>query len=129
MDDEQAPSRQVRESDKVPVADGILCERHSISITDAAILLAAMTTARGSTAIELAAQIIDANVDPCSHPTPYGTSFVDASPRVRRTDARAEPVACRAERQQRMPPGVPSLVPVDMASTGRCLHDRARQRV
>ena len=41
MDDEQGPNRRLRESEKVPVAKGILCERHGISITDAVILLAA----------------------------------------------------------------------------------------
>ena len=73
MDDEQAPSHQVRESERIPVAEGILCERHSISITDAVILLAGMTDARGTTATTLATQIIDATVDPGSYPTPYGT--------------------------------------------------------
>jgi hypothetical protein len=87
MDHEQTPHRQDRESDKVPVAEGILCERHGISITDAVILLAAMTAARGTTASALAAQIIDATVDPGSYPTPYGTSFVDPSHSARRTEA------------------------------------------
>ena len=87
MDDEHTPSRQVRESEKVPVAEGILSERHGISITDAVILLAAMTAARRTTATALASQIIDATVDPGSYPTPYGTSFVDPSPRRRRTEA------------------------------------------
>jgi hypothetical protein len=87
MDDEHAPSHQVRDSDKVPVAEGILCECHDISITDAVILLAAMTAARGTTATALASQIIDATVDPGSYPTPYGTSFVDPSGRARRTEA------------------------------------------
>jgi AmiR/NasT family two-component response regulator len=79
MDDEQAPSRQVRESDRVPVAEGILCERHGISIADAVILLAAMAAARGTTATALASEIIDATVDPGSYPTPQGTAFVDPS--------------------------------------------------
>ena len=87
MDDEQAPNRRMRESEKVPVAEGILCERHGISITDAVILLAAMTAARGTTATALASQIIDATVDPRSYPMPYGTSFVDPSHRARRTEA------------------------------------------
>ena len=56
MDDEQAPNRRMRESEKVPVAEGILCERHGISITDAVILLAAMTAARGTTATALASR-------------------------------------------------------------------------
>jgi AmiR/NasT family two-component response regulator len=84
MDDEQAPNRRMRESEKVPVAEGILCERHGISITDAVILLAAMTTARGTTATALASQIIDATVDPRSYPMPYGTSFVDSAHRAPR---------------------------------------------
>jgi AmiR/NasT family two-component response regulator len=87
MDDEQAPNRRMRESEKVPVAEGILCERHGISITDAVILLAAMTAARGTTATALASQIIDATVDPGSYPMPYGISFVEPSQRARRTEA------------------------------------------
>jgi hypothetical protein len=87
MDDEQAPRRQVRESERVPIAEGILCERHGISITDAVILLAAMTDARGTSATALATQIIDATVDPGSYPTPYGTSFVEP----RRDDQRKTP--------------------------------------
>jgi AmiR/NasT family two-component response regulator len=86
MDDEQAPNRRMRESEKVPVAEGILCERHGISITDAVILLAAMTAARGTTAPALASQIIDATVDPGSYPMPYGTSFVDSAHRAPRAD-------------------------------------------
>jgi hypothetical protein len=86
MDDGHAPSRQVRESDEVPVAEGILCERHGISIIDAVILLAAMTEARGITATGLASQIIDATVDPGSYPMPYGTSFVDSAHRAPRAD-------------------------------------------
>jgi AmiR/NasT family two-component response regulator len=58
MNDEQAPSRQVRESERVLIAEGILCERHGISITDAVILLAAMADARGKTATTLASQIM-----------------------------------------------------------------------
>ncbi len=77
MDDEHTPSHHIRESDRAPIAEGILCERHGISITDAVILLAAMTDARGTTATALATQIIDATVDPGSYPTPYGTAFVD----------------------------------------------------
>jgi hypothetical protein len=72
MDVEHAPSRQVRESDKVPVAEGILCERHGISITDAVILLAAMTAARGTAATALASQIIDATVAPARTRRPTG---------------------------------------------------------
>jgi hypothetical protein len=87
MDDEQAPSRQARESERVPIAEGILCERHGISITDAVILLAAMTAARGTTAAALASQIIDATVDPGSYPMPYGTSFVAPSHRAPRAEA------------------------------------------
>jgi hypothetical protein len=87
MDDEHAPSRQVRESERVPIAEGILCERHGISITDAVILLTAMTDARGTTATALASQIIDATVDPGSYPTPYGTSFIDSPHRPRRAQA------------------------------------------
>ena len=87
MDDDRAPNRRMRESEKVPVAEGILCERHGISITDAVILLAAMTAARGTTATALASQIIDATVDPRSYPMPYGTSFVDPSHRAPRAEA------------------------------------------
>ena len=86
MDDEHAPSHQVRRGERVPVAQGILSERHGISIADAVILLAAMTSARGETPLRLATQIIDATVEPDSYPMPLGTSFVDPSPRTRRTD-------------------------------------------
>jgi hypothetical protein len=87
MDDEHAPSRQLRESDKVPVVEGILSERHGISIPDAIILRAAMTAARGTTATALASQIIDATIDPGSYPTPYGTSFIDSPHGPRRAQA------------------------------------------
>ena len=57
-DDAHAPSHQVRHGERVPVAQGILSERHGISTPDAVILLSAMTTARGVTALRLATQII-----------------------------------------------------------------------
>jgi hypothetical protein len=85
-DDEHAPSHEVRHGERVPVAQGILSERHGISIADAVILLAAMTSARGATAYRLATQIIDATVDPGSYPMPLGTSFVDPSPPGGRRD-------------------------------------------
>jgi len=94
MDDEQAPSRRVRESERVFVAEGILSERHSISVNDAAILLSAMTAARGATPTALASQIIDATVAPDSYPTPYGTSYIEASDRPdrpRRPQTRGRP--------------------------------------
>ena len=83
MDDEHAPSHQVRLGERVPVAQGILSERHGISIADAVILLSAMTSARGETPLRMAAQIIDATVEPGSYPMPLGTSFVDPAPRTR----------------------------------------------
>jgi hypothetical protein len=85
-DDEHAPSHEVRHGERVAVAQGILSERHGISIADAVILLAAMTSARGVTAHRMATQIIDATVDPGSYPAPLGISFVDPSPQVRRRD-------------------------------------------
>jgi AmiR/NasT family two-component response regulator len=86
MDDEDAPSSKTHRTNRVPVAQGILAERHGISITDAVILLAAMADARAVPAMVLAAQIIDATVDPGSYPTPYGTSFVDPSDSASRTE-------------------------------------------
>ena len=86
MDDEHAPSHQVGHAERVPVAQGILSERHGISIDDAVILLAAMTSAREVTPLRMATQIIDATVDPGSYPMPFGTSFVDPGPQVRRPD-------------------------------------------
>jgi hypothetical protein len=86
MDDGGAPSRKTPRTQRVPVAQGILAERHGISITDAVILLAAMADARAVPATVLAAQMIDATVDPGSYPTPYGTSFVDPSNRASRTE-------------------------------------------
>lgn len=86
MDDADAPSRKTHRTNRVPVAQGILAERHGISITDAVILLAAMADARAVPATVLAAQIIDATVDPGSYPTPYGTSFIDPSDKASRTE-------------------------------------------
>ncbi len=86
MDDEHAPSHQVRHGERIPVAQGILSERHGISIADAVILLAAMTSAREVTPLRMATQIIDATVDPGSYPMPLGTSFVDPPPWARRPD-------------------------------------------
>jgi hypothetical protein len=86
MDDEHAPSHQVRHGERVPVAQGILSERHGISIADAVILLAAMTDARGVTPLRMATQIIDATVEPGSYPMPLGISFVDPSPQAPRPD-------------------------------------------
>ena len=86
MDDEHAPSHQVNPAERVPVAQGILSERHGISIADAVVLLAAMTSARGVSPVLMATQIIDATVAPGSYPMPLGISFVDPSPQVRRRD-------------------------------------------
>ena len=86
MDDEHAPSHQVDHGERIPVAQGILSERHGISITDAEILLATMTSARGVTPLRMATQIIDATVEPGRYPMPFGTSFVDPSPPGPRPD-------------------------------------------
>ena len=86
MDDVHAPSRQVDHRERVPVAQGILAERHGISIADAEILLAAMTSARGVTPHRMATQIIDATVEPGSYPTPLGISFVDPRQQVQPPD-------------------------------------------
>ena len=86
MDGEHAPSHQVSPAERVPVAQGILSERHGISIADAVVLLAAMTSARGVSPVLMATQIIDATVEPGSYPMPLGISFVDPSSRVRRRD-------------------------------------------
>jgi hypothetical protein len=79
MDSEQAPSTKTHVRDRVPVAEGMLAERHGISTEDAALLLDAMAEARGTARLELASQIIDATLAPASYPRPYGTSFVDPS--------------------------------------------------
>ena len=68
------------------MAQGILAERHGVSITDAVILLAAMADARTVPAMVLAAQIIDATVHADSCQTPYGTSFVDPSAKASRIE-------------------------------------------
>jgi hypothetical protein len=75
MDNEQAPSRQVGESERVPLAEGILCEPHGISIADAVILLAAMTDAAARPRPPWRPR--SSTVDPGSYPTPYGTAFVE----------------------------------------------------
>lgn len=56
---------------------------------------------RGTTATALAAQSIDATVDPGSYPTPYGTAGVEPQyddPRVRRAGGRSRrrQAVCRA---------------------------------
>jgi hypothetical protein len=86
MDDEHTPSHQVRRGERVPVAQGILSERHGLSIADAVVLLAAMSDARGVSPLLMAAQIIDATVEPESYPMPLGTAFVDPAQQVRRPD-------------------------------------------
>jgi hypothetical protein len=79
MDSEQAPSSKTHVRDRVPVAEGMLAERHGISTEDAALLLDALAEARDTTRLDLASQIINATLAPDSYLRPYGLSFVDPS--------------------------------------------------
>ena len=67
MNGEFAPSLDMSESGRLVVAQGILSERHGISLADAARLLIALAGVGGLSPTGVASQIIDATIRP-DHP-------------------------------------------------------------